>query len=661
MDIIDINDSKKYFYSSDNIVVFPSTNSKDAGKLTSEENIKDIVTRITELNYRLNSSSFIVTCNKNNTVSISPGSANIRGYKVIASEDAVLDFNKEPNGKYYLYIALYKDNNNTGNLHGDEYDISDNINRFLGSYISYDNTFNEELFKERLFLGTITKSTNNISFIINPHIDCRVDPNSIYVDFYGNPDRAYHGIYTLGKYINLTDDIFVSKFGDSIYGSLYFYGNSYTKGYIDNVPPKAIQGSIDVSNNHNQGIIYKSKSKSDNLQLKAEDSNSGLFISNTAKGYKSNIKYNSTVNKLVLETSNSVLKSATDRIELSNSPQSNNSNAGIKIISGNNSIYFESNEIYDIKVVSNMIIKLSADTVYIHPKEIDNYTIKELSIKTNKTNTILYPEVNYCDIFRMNYSSDASAAYITSNTLYIDRLGFYKGNAPGSTDSATSSDFYYCDTYGGKSILRLDSPNEFSIASNTTIISDVLVIGDEDYNIDNSKEEKSVLTRKYLSTGDINCRGNIKAQGTIRGSKVYNAVYNDYADFIKKDKSYTYQPGDIIAKKPGSNEYTLATYDNRKLVVGVYSDNYGHILGGDNLENMEDNKENYIPLGVAGNVDVKITGTISEGDLITVSHIPGVGMRVTDIVSSIGCIVGKALESKNYNDIGKVKMQIMLL
>lgn len=657
MNIIDINDNNKYFYSSDHIIAFPSTNSKDSGKLTSEENIKDIVTRITELNYRLTNSSFIVSCNKNGTISISPGSANIRGYKIITSEDASLDFSKEDDGKYYVYIALYKDSNNTGNLHGDEYDISNNVDRFLGSYVSYDNTFDKELFKERLFLGTVVKSGNNITFIINPHINCRIDPDSVYVDFYGNPDRTYHGTYTLGEYVNLTDDIFVSKFGDSVYGSLYFYGNSYTKGYTDNYPLEVNQGSIEIPD-HGQGIIYKSKSKSDKLQLSAIDGNSGLHIDSGS--YNSDIKYDGSNKTLKLVASN-VINEATDRIEIINSPTNLDNKSGIKIISGNNNIYFESNEHYNAKInLPNMTMKLSADTIYLSPRESDNCSIKDLSIKTNKFNTVLYPEINYCNNdFIIRHSDTEECAYIkTDYTLYIDSIGFFRGDRP-NTDTASILEIK--NSFKGKSILRLETlSNEFSVIG-STITSKSLIVGPEDYNITDSNEEKSVLTKTYLSTGDINCRGNIEARGTIRGSKVYNAVYNDYADFIKKDKSYTYEPGDIIAKKPGSDEYTLATHDNKRLVVGVYSDNYGHILGGDNLENMEDNKENYIPLGVAGNVDVKITGTISEGDLITVSYIPGVGKRVANITSSIGCIVGKALESKNYDDIGKVKMQIMLL
>ncbi|MGL5512846.1 MAG: hypothetical protein ACRDBM_06345, partial [Sporomusa sp.] len=155
--------------------------------------------------------------------------------------------------------------------------------------------------------------------------------------------------------------------------------------------------------------------------------------------------------------------------------------------------------------------------------------------------------------------------------------------------------------------------------------------------------------------------GNLNATGTIKGSKVYNAVYNDVADFVPKDPEVSCEPGDIIAKQIGTDNYTKATKATQRNVVGVYSDTYGIVLGGENLDDMEDNKKNFIPIGIAGNVYVKMTGEIAEGDLVTVSHIDGVGIKSENPQSDIGCIIGKALESKDTHGISKIKIQIMLI
>lgn len=150
--------------------------------------------------------------------------------------------------------------------------------------------------------------------------------------------------------------------------------------------------------------------------------------------------------------------------------------------------------------------------------------------------------------------------------------------------------------------------------------------------------------------------GNIQTPGTITGSKVYNAVYNDYAEwFERKDKNEILEPGDIVVSN--NNTYTKSTKAYQSTVVGVYSDSYGHIVGGEKLDNMEDNIEKFIPLGLSGRVDVKVIGSIKEGDLIVSSDIPGVGMKMENFIP--GTIIGKAVEDKNNEEIGKVKILIM--
>ena len=76
---------------------------------------------------------------------------------------------------------------------------------------------------------------------------------------------------------------------------------------------------------------------------------------------------------------------------------------------------------------------------------------------------------------------------------------------------------------------------------------------------------------------------------------------------------------------------------------------------------MEDNIKKYVPVGIAGRCLVKVIGRVKRGDLIVSSGTPGVGMALLyPSIDGIGCIIGKALENKDDNAIGKVKIQIML-
>ena len=118
-------------------------------------------------------------------------------------------------------------------------------------------------------------------------------------------------------------------------------------------------------------------------------------------------------------------------------------------------------------------------------------------------------------------------------------------------------------------------------------------------------------------------------------------------------------PGTVIAKVPGSsNRYSKSKSSNRRLVVGVCSDSYGHILGGEELDNMEDNNKKFIPVAMYGRVKVRCTGDVEEGDLL----IPSESMNgVAERGNIPGMVIGKALESchTNKNQECTILMQVM--
>lgn len=165
----------------------------------------------------------------------------------------------------------------------------------------------------------------------------------------------------------------------------------------------------------------------------------------------------------------------------------------------------------------------------------------------------------------------------------------------------------------------------------------------------------------YLSIGGGTLTGALKgttAQFTqISADKVYGAVWNDYAEwFEKENENDIFEPGDIVSWNDSG--VIKSTNKNARTVVGVYSDNYGHIIGGEKLDNMENNIDKFVPIGLVGRVNVKVTGSVIKGDLITCSNIEGIG--IVDNNAKTGTIIGKALENKDSNDIGLVKVMIML-
>ena len=165
----------------------------------------------------------------------------------------------------------------------------------------------------------------------------------------------------------------------------------------------------------------------------------------------------------------------------------------------------------------------------------------------------------------------------------------------------------------------------------------------------------------YLSIGGGTLTGALTGTTakftTVNADKVYGAVWNDYAEwFEKQDENEKFEPGDIVAWD--DKGVVKATYDNARTVVGVYSDNYGHIIGGEKRDNMEDNIDKFIPIGLVGRVKTKVVGSVKKGDLITCSNNAGIG--IVNNNAKTGTIIGKALEDKISEDIGMVKVMIML-
>ena len=92
--------------------------------------------------------------------------------------------------------------------------------------------------------------------------------------------------------------------------------------------------------------------------------------------------------------------------------------------------------------------------------------------------------------------------------------------------------------------------------------------------------------------------------------------------------------------------YTIATKGKGPL-VGVVSDEYGFLLGGEP-------RPGFVPISLAGRVNVYVHGTVKAGQAIGLSDIPGIGIAA-DISDDI---IGVAVETKNTDGIGKVRIKV---
>ena len=157
----------------------------------------------------------------------------------------------------------------------------------------------------------------------------------------------------------------------------------------------------------------------------------------------------------------------------------------------------------------------------------------------------------------------------------------------------------------------------------------------------NGTEDKwAVFQVGWNATNEITASVN----GDFEAERVYNAVWNDYAEFFPKGEET--EAGDIIALDVNSKteRYIKAT-NQSKLVVGVHSNTFGHIIGGEG--SIEESKKTNIPIGLAGRVYVKFVGKSVLGEAVVPSEIPGVGRLYDEFTNSKEQIVGYIVEDSS--------------
>lgn len=152
----------------------------------------------------------------------------------------------------------------------------------------------------------------------------------------------------------------------------------------------------------------------------------------------------------------------------------------------------------------------------------------------------------------------------------------------------------------------------------------------------------------------------VKVSHDLTAKRVFNAVYNDYAELYEKDDiEEEIVPGDVIELNPDTGKYRKCKIFQSKLVVGICSDSYGHLIGGDEDKTVKENLETYIPVGLCGRVYANTDDeNCKPGDLVIATD----EGKVTTIqnkhfASVLGKILGKCLSTPED---GKVLIQIML-
>ncbi|MFW6046585.1 MAG: hypothetical protein ACOCP4_02200, partial [Candidatus Woesearchaeota archaeon] len=135
--------------------------------------------------------------------------------------------------------------------------------------------------------------------------------------------------------------------------------------------------------------------------------------------------------------------------------------------------------------------------------------------------------------------------------------------------------------------------------------------------------------------------------GYFYATRVYNAVYNDLAEFMPKAEDA--EAGDVVIMTENGLAPSKERLDGA--VVGVYSDSYGYALGAED-------QENKIPVAISGRVWVKIAEPCKIGDLLVSGKRGRASIRRSGD-NVLGKVIGKVLKNKDDYDEERIEMLVM--
>lgn len=207
------------------------------------------------------------------------------------------------------------------------------------------------------------------------------------------------------------------------------------------------------------------------------------------------------------------------------------------------------------------------------------------------------------------------------------------------------------ETYATKAELTGETGTLAAVAKtgNYTDLLDRPVIPDKTSQLTNDS--------RFVAT-DAN--GNVTLTGTLTATKVYNAVYNDYAEFFPRGGDT--QRGDIIAlDETSSKEQYIKATASSSCVVGVHTEDFASIIGGRTLSPGDDilkvNIPTYIPVALAGRVPVRMYGKAKKGGWVIPSEMPGVG-RMALPGESLTQAVGQIVKDDTAENVRLVKIMV---
>jgi trimeric autotransporter adhesin len=161
-----------------------------------------------------------------------------------------------------------------------------------------------------------------------------------------------------------------------------------------------------------------------------------------------------------------------------------------------------------------------------------------------------------------------------------------------------------------------------------------------------------VVVNTDIRNGQANGVGNIGASGAAFNTvfaRSTSALYADLAENYVADANYT--PGTVL-EFGGDNEVTQTTSNHRTQVAGIASTNPSYLM------NAGISGDKVVAVALTGRVPCYVIGNIVKGDRLVSSDTLGVATVLDMTQYQPGCIIGKALENYNSQEIGIIEVAV---
>lgn len=140
----------------------------------------------------------------------------------------------------------------------------------------------------------------------------------------------------------------------------------------------------------------------------------------------------------------------------------------------------------------------------------------------------------------------------------------------------------------------------------------------------------------------------ISTTGNITAANI-NSANADLAEMYVADASYP--PGTVV-EFGGDREVTASQQSHSTRVAGIVSTSPSYLMNADQAG------EHVVAVALIGRVPCRVTGTIAKGDRLVASDIPGTAQRLDPDRYKPACIIGKALEAYNSDQVGTIEVAV---